>query len=122
MTSLHYDNIRPNYYLSRWQYYEAARHDLTPTELKHAKVFFNALKNLDKGSLAILTDIFYFSKDYTSPDKRGYYQTVRAVPSSTLAKKYGVSVDKFGNMRREAQFKLKRELQEVMKQITEGVD
>lgn len=122
MTSLHYDNIRPNYYLSRWQYYEAARHDLTPTELKHAKVFFNALKNLDRDSLAVLTDVFYFSKDYTSADKRGYYQTVRAVPSSTLAKKYGVSVDKFGNMRREAQFKLKREMEEVMKQITEGVD
>lgn len=119
VTSLNYDNIRPNYFLIRWQYYEAARHELNSLELIKAKVFFNALKKLDEEHLSILTDIFYFSRDYTLPNKRGYHPTVRAVSSSTLAEKYGVSVDKIHNMRREAQFSLKREMQKIMKQISE---
>ncbi|WP_187356234.1 hypothetical protein [Enterococcus faecium] len=40
MTSLQYDTIRPVYFLRKWQYYEAARHELSEAELEQAKVFF----------------------------------------------------------------------------------
>lgn len=119
MISLLYDDIRPNYFLIRWQYYETARYELTSLELINAKVFFNALKNLDKHSLEILTDVFYFSRDYTLQNKRGYHPTIKPINSRHLAEKYGVSVRKFHNMRRQAQINLKIEMQNIMKKISE---
>lgn len=118
MISLHYDNIRPSYYLKKWQYYEAAKYELSTIDLEDAKVFFNALKRLNEDDRKILADVYYYSKEKRSFNpKTGYYRTIQPVKDRELHEKYGVTVDKFGHMKRVAQMNLKKAMQEVLKQI-----
>lgn len=115
MISLHYDSIRPIYYLKKWQYYERARYELSSNELENAKVFFHAMKQLDEDDRYILMDVYYHSKEPCAFDVRtGFYQSLYPVKDSILAKKYGVAVDRFGNMRRIAMMNLKKEMKKVL--------
>lgn len=118
MTSLQYDTIRPVYYLRKWQYYEAARHELSEIELEQAKVFFNALKLLGEQERQILSDAYYYSKQpCTFMEKKGHYHSLIPVKDEVLAKKYGVTIDRFGHMRRLAQMSLKKAMQNILNQI-----
>lgn len=115
---MHYDNIRPSYYLKKWQYYEAAKHELSDIELDQAKVFFNALKRIDGHDRKILSDVYYYSKELRSFNpKTGYYHSLQPVKDKELHEKYGVTVDKFGHMKRVAQMNLKKAMQEVLEKI-----
>ena len=44
MTSLLYERIRPEFHLTRWQYYEKARYELKRVELESAKYIFQRAK------------------------------------------------------------------------------
>ncbi|OQO71170.1 hypothetical protein BH747_04055 [Enterococcus villorum] len=116
---MQYDDIRPVYYLRKWQYYEAARHELSVTEQEQAKVFFNALKQLNEKERQILSDVYYCSrKPCTFKEKTGYYHSLIPVKDEVLAKKYAVTIDRFSNMRRLAQMSLKKEMQNILSKIT----
>lgn len=118
MISLQYDTIRPVFYLKKWQYYEAARHELSEAELEQAKVFFNALKQLDEQERQILSDAYYYSKQpCIFREKTGHYHSLIPVKDEVLAKKYGVTIDRFRNMRRLAQMSLKKAMQNILNQI-----
>lgn len=113
-----YNNIRPSYHLKRWRYYEAARHELGSFELDNAKLFFAAMKRLNKEDRKILADIYYYSKRSCSFNpKTGYYQVVLPIPDSDLHGKYGVTLDGFAKMKREAHINLKQAMQEVLEQM-----
>ncbi|MDP8590875.1 hypothetical protein [Enterococcus lactis] len=119
MTSLQYDTIRPVYFLRKWQYYEAARHELSEAELEQAKVFFNALKQLDEQERQILSDAYYYSKQpCTFREKTGHYHSLIPVKDEVLAKKYSVTIDRFRNMRRLAQMSLKKAMQNILNQMS----
>lgn len=115
---MHYDTIRPEYFLKKWQYYETARYELSNAEMNKAKIFFNALKQLSDGDRAILSDVYYYSKQpCTYNEKTGHYHSLRPVKSEGLATKYGVTVNEFKKMKRIAQVNLKKEMQKVIKAI-----
>lgn len=119
MISLQYDGLRPAYYLRKWKYYEVAKHELSGIELDQAKVFFNALKQLNDHDRQILTDAYYCSKTLsTFKDRTGYYHSLIPIKDKLLAKKYGVTIDRFGNMRRIAQMNLKKEMQNILNKIS----
>lgn len=115
MISLHYDSIRPIYYLKKWQYYEKARYELSAIELENAKVFFHAMKQLDDNDRQILMDAYYHSKQLCAFDIRtGFYQSLRPVKDNILAKQYGIAVDRISNRRRIAMLNLKKEMKKVL--------
>jgi hypothetical protein len=110
-----YDNVRPIHFLRRWQYFEAARYELSSIELEKAKVFFHALRQLDDNDRLILMDAYYNSKEPCSFDNRtGYYQSLYPVKDSILAEKYGVTADNFSRMRRAAMMQLEKEMKKVL--------
>ncbi|WP_288745512.1 hypothetical protein [uncultured Enterococcus sp.] len=115
---MRYDTIRPIYYLKKWQYFEAARYELSSIELENAKIFFHAMRKLKDSDRLILMDVYYYSKEPCAFDNRtGYYRSLYPVKDSVLAEKYGVTVDKFGQMKCRAQDQLKKAMQVVLEQM-----
>lgn len=115
MIFLLYDNVRPIHFLRRWQYFEAARYELSSIELENAKVFFHAMRKLKDSDRLILMDVYYYSKESCAFDNRtGYYQSLYPVKDSVLAEKYGVTVDRFSSMRRIAMMQLEKEMKKVL--------
>lgn len=118
MTSLHYDHIRPVYFLVRWQFYEKERYQLKENEIQDAKIFFNAMQQLSDDHKKILSDVYRKSPHPANYDpKRGLYMTVRPIPDKELCKGYDLTVDNFGNKRRIAQMYLKIEMQNILQSI-----
>ena len=118
MISLLYDTIRPIYYLKQWQYYEAAMYELSSKELRDAKVFFNALKQLSDEDRKILSDVYYHSRNPCSfDDTTGHYHSLIPVSDKELHDQYDVTLYTFSNMRRDAQDNLKIAMQSIMNQI-----
>lgn len=118
MNSLHYDHIRPVYFLVRWQFYERARYQLGSIELQNAKVFFNAMNQLADEHKQILSDVYYQSQNPANYDsERELYTTVRPIKDKELCKEYGLTIDNFANRRRIAQNYLKIEIQKVLQSI-----
>lgn len=118
---MHYEDIRPIYFLRKWKYFETARYDLNDIELKQAKIFFNALKRINETDRKILADAFYYSNDLCSfNSKTGYYHSLRPIRNDILAQKYCVTADRMGFMRRGAMRSLKKEMQEIMKNQDEN--
>lgn len=105
MIFLHYNSVRPAYYLRRWRYFEENIQELEDKELENAKVLFHSLRSLERKYLTILTDVYYFAEQNRGP--------------SALPEKYGVSIYKFGNMRREAQDELKKEMRKTIELMGE---
>ena len=115
---MHYDNIRPEYFLKKWKYYELARNELDAQTLEDAKVFFHGLKQLSDKERKLLSDIYYKSDQFRSMDQRsGYYLSVKPYNDKAMAIKYHVSMINFRTMRREAQQSLKEAMQRIMQEI-----
>ena len=118
MIFLRYDTIQPVYHLKKWQYYEAAKYELSVIALDNARVFFNALMQLDDGDRKILSDVYYHSKKPCSfSNTTGHYHSLMPVSDKELHEQYKVTIAEFGNMRRNAQENLKVAMQTIMNQI-----
>ena len=117
MIFLNYEKVRSEYYLRRWQYYEKARHELTPREYEDAQVFFHAFRNLNSESKDLLTALYYYSEEYSDLNKRGYYRTVKPVKSAIIADKYDLTPRQIGEKVREAKAALKIELQKMLVEV-----
>lgn len=118
MISLQFDDIRPFYFLVRWQFYEKARYQLKDNELQDAKIFFNAMQHLSEEDKQILADVYYKSPNPTNFDtSRELYMTVKPVQDKDLCDQYGISVERFAGKRRRAQYYLKLEMQKVIQSI-----
>ncbi|MGG5369568.1 hypothetical protein IGI67_001175 [Enterococcus sp. AZ196] len=113
-----YDNIRPEYFLRKWKYYEAAREVLDPIELENATIFFHGMKRLSQSDLNLLSDVYYKNaKPCTVDRKNGYMTSVKPVKNGLLASKYHVSAIQFKELRKQAQENLKAAMQEVLDEI-----
>lgn len=115
---MQFDDIRPFYFLVRWQFYEKARYQLKDNELQDAKIFFNAMQHLSDEDKQILADVYYKSPNPTNFDtRRELYVTVKPVQDKELCNQYGISVERFAGKRRRAQYYLKLEMQKVIQNI-----
>lgn len=118
MNSLHYDHIRPVYFLVRRQFYEKARYQLVSIELQSAKVFFNGMNQLADEHKKMLSDVYYQSPNSANYDyERELYTTVKPIKDKELCKEYGLTIDNFANKRRIAQNYLKIEIQKILQNI-----
>lgn len=116
---MQYDDIRPIYYLKRWKYYEAAMYELTPRELEQAKIFFNALRNLDEDDKKYLSESYYYSIQVSNYNpKTGYYHSIIPIGDKIIAAKLGFYTEKYRHLRSVAQLRLKGEMQKIMKEIS----
>lgn len=112
---MYYNPIRPGYYLRKWRYYEARKYELSAIELEQAKIFFNALKQINKAEFQILSDIYYSSREPCSFDsKTGYYHSLKPVRDKHVAEKYNVTLSKFKEMKYKAHNQLRLAMKKLM--------
>lgn len=117
MIFLHYDHIRPVYYLRHWRFYENARYDLDPKELENAKVFFNALKELPEEDRKILADKYYKAELSCNYDPSRYtYTTVIPINDEVLASKSNMPHSHFSQLRKEAENRLGESMIRILKE------
>lgn len=119
MTSLLYERIRPEFHLTRWQYYEKARYELKGVELESAKIFFNGLKNLSESDRNILIDVYYRSKEYCKFNRQiGLYQSARPISDDAIAEQYGIAKKEVTKVRRQAIEHLAEEMRKIILAIS----
>lgn len=112
-----YDDIRPQYYLRRWEYYEEAKEELNCHELESAKVFFHGLKQLPQSDLKLLSEVYYKAERCTVDRQNGFLSSVKPIKDAKMAVTYHVSIDKFKAMRLQAQDRLKAAMQKILQEI-----
>lgn len=94
-------------------------YELTPGELEQAKIFFNALRRLDKDDRKYLSESYYYSTRLSNYNpKTDYYRSVIPIEDKIIAEKFGFYTDKYRNLRSMAQLRLKGEIQKIMQEIS----